>query len=199
VFTFSNKSYSSFTDEELMLYVSQGKEKAFTELYHRYARRMLYFFYQRLYQDEQKAQDFLQDLFLKILEKQQLFDGSKKFKTWIYTLAANQCKNEYRKDAVRGLKVTDFVLDDMPENLSALILPDRFDKNLFATNLKTELNKLDENHRLTFLLRYQEEFSINEISEILGCAEGTVKSRLFYCTKKLALRLRAFNPQNELE
>ena len=76
-----------------MLYVLQGKEKAFTELYTRYAKPMLYFFYQRLYQDEPKAQDFLQDLFLKIIEKPQLFDRDKKFKTWLYTVATNMCKN----------------------------------------------------------------------------------------------------------
>lgn len=195
MFLFSKKAYSDLTDEGLMLYILDGKEKAFTELYRRYAKRMLYFFYQRLYQDEQKAQDFLQDLFLKILEKPQLFDQNKKFKTWLYTLAANLCKNEYRKDAVRGVKVNDFAFNDVEEIQAAFILPDRFDKNLFAANLKIELNKMEENQRITFLLRYQEEFSINEISEILGCAEGTVKSRLFYCTKKLALKLRAFDPK----
>ena len=199
MFSYSKKSYNSFSDEELMLYISQGKEEAFTELYHRYAKQMLYFFYQRLYQDEQKAQDFLQDLFLKSLEKHQLFDGSKKFKTWLYTLAANMCKNEYRRDAVRGSKVDGIVFDDVAENLSDKILTDRFDQNMFATNLKTELNKMDENHRNTFLLRYQEDFSINEISEILDCPEGTVKSRLFYCTKKLAVKLSAFNPQNDVK
>lgn len=196
MFSFSKKSYSRFTDEELMLYMLQAKEQAFTELYNRYAKQMLYFFYQRLYRDEQKSQDFLQDLFLKLLEKQQLFDGSKKFKTWLYTLAANMCKNEYRKDAVRGTKVKDSILEEVAENVPTLFLTDRFDKDIFAANLNAELDEMGENHRLTFLLRYQEEFTIAEISEILGCAEGTVKSRLFYCTKKLAAKLSAFNPQN---
>src|ERR1700712_473931 len=98
-----------------MLFIADGKEKAFTELYERYSKKMLYFFYQRLYQDKQKAQDFLQDLFLKILEKPQLFNADKKFKTWIYTLAANMCKNEYRKDAVRGIKVDEEVGNSIAE------------------------------------------------------------------------------------
>jgi len=167
-------------------------------LYHRYAKPMLYFFYQRLYQDEQKAQDLLQDLFLKIVERPEQFNRDKKFKTWLYTIAANMCKNEYRKDAVRGVKINYVHLNDMPE-IETVFLPDRFDKALFAATLTTELNKLNESQRDVFLLRYQEECSINEISEILGCAEGTVRSRLFYCIKKLAVSLRAFNPQNELE
>jgi RNA polymerase sigma-70 factor (ECF subfamily) len=180
-----------------MLLISEGKEEAFTQLYTRYAKRMLYFFYQRLYQDEQKAQDFLQDLFLKLLEKAASFDSNKPFKTWVYTLATNMCKNEYRRDAVRGVKVNDFAFEDMPEHQPALIFAGKFDKNLFAVNLKTELNKLDEHHRTTFILRYQEELSVSEISEVMDCAEGTVKSRLFYCTKKLAVKLRAFDPQNK--
>jgi RNA polymerase sigma-70 factor (ECF subfamily) len=182
-----------------MLFVLDGKEKAFTELYQRYSKKMLYFFYQRLYQDEQKAQDFLQDLFFKILEKPHLFNADKKFKTWIYTLAANMCKNEYRKDAVRGVKVEGFAFNDVPETHAAGMLNDRYDQNIFAANLKTELNKLEEDQRVTFLLRYQEELSISQISEILDCPEGTVKSRLFYCTKKLAIKLKAFDPQNDLE
>jgi RNA polymerase sigma-70 factor (ECF subfamily) len=196
VFSFSNKTYHAFADEALILYVAQGKEKAFTVLYERYSKRMLYFFYQRLYQDEQRAQDFLQDLFLKVLEKSGSFDPNKKFKTWIYTLAANMCKNEYRRDAVRGLKVNDFAFDDIQE-LSSVIFTGKFDADLFIANLKTELDKLDDSQRITFLLRYQEELSVNEISEILGCAEGTVKSRLFYCSKKLAIKLKEFNPQND--
>jgi RNA polymerase sigma-70 factor (ECF subfamily) len=189
------KNYSSFSDEELMLFVSEGKEKAFTELYGRYSKKMLYFFYQRLYQDEQKAQDLLHDLFLKILEKPHLFDPGKSFKTWLYTLASNMCKNEYRKNGVRGIRVADEVGDTIAEIGTALILSDRYDQNLFNANLQTELNKLDDIQRTTFLLRYQEELSISQISEIMDCPEGTVRSRLFYCIKKLAVKLKTFDPK----
>ena len=72
MFNFLKVNFKHSSDEELMLYMTKGKEKAFDELYKRYSKKIVFFFYQRLYQDNEKAQDFLQDLFLKIIEKPEL-------------------------------------------------------------------------------------------------------------------------------
>lgn len=66
------------------------------------------------------------------------------------------------------------------------------DKKTFHELLRKELYKLDHQKKSVFLLRFQEHRSIKEISEILGCAEGTVKSRLFYTTRYLAKTLQEF-------
>jgi RNA polymerase sigma-70 factor (ECF subfamily) len=192
------KNYSISSDEELMLFISHGKEKAFDELYKRYSKRMLFFFYQKLARDDEKAQDFLQDLFLKLIEKPHLFNPNQKFITWIYTLAANMCKNEYRQSAVRGVKTDDFDFNALKEVLPLLNLPDKFDQHLFAKRLDLALDNLDESHRSVFILRYREDLSIKEISHILGCVEGTVKSRLFYTIQKLSFTLQIFNPHREV-
>ena len=94
---FEKHDYKISSDEELMLFISHGKEKAFNELYGRYSRKMLFFFHSKLFKNQEKANDFLQDLFLKIIENPQSFDSSKNFSIWIYTVANNMCKNEYRK------------------------------------------------------------------------------------------------------
>tara|TARA_R110002049_G_scaffold240425_1_gene413941 strand:- start:211925 stop:212170 length:246 start_codon:yes stop_codon:yes gene_type:complete len=73
--------YRKLSDEELMSYVAKGKEKAFAELYRRYGKKMLFFFYQRLYQDKERAEDFSQDLFLKIIEDPTAFNTDRKFST----------------------------------------------------------------------------------------------------------------------
>lgn len=177
-----------------MLLVIQANHKAFEELYKRYSKNMLYFFYQRLYQNNEKAQDFLQDLFLKVIEKGSLYHPEKKFKVWIYSMAANMCKNEYRHHAVRGIKVDDFNFNELLAEVSPTHLTDKFDRSLFARSLSEELDKLDSNQSLTFELRYMNHLSINEISEIMECSEGTVKSRLFYTIRKLAQKLEVFNP-----
>ena len=191
-------TYSKSSDEELMLFIVKGKEKAFQELYKRYAKKMLYFFYQKLSKDEEKAQDFLQDLFLKIIEKPQLFNPSQKFSVWIYTAAGNMCKNDYRKTAIRGIKTEDYNFNETVDVLPVLNLPDQFDQQLFTKHLNLELDLLEESHRMVFILRYQEDFSIKEISQIIGCPEGTVKSRLFYTVQKLACKLDIFNPHKEV-
>ena len=67
-------------------------------------------------------------------------------------------------------------------------------QNLFEDALSFELEQFDTSHRTVFYLRYQQNFSIKEIGNIMDCSEGTVKSRLFYTTQKLAHKLKAFNP-----
>ncbi|MBL4715829.1 MAG: RNA polymerase sigma factor [Bacteroidia bacterium] len=192
MFSFNhNTGFSHSSDEELMRFISKGKKSAFNELYKRYDKKLHYYFYRMLHQDNIKAQDFLQELFLKIIEKPNLFDTDKKFSTWIYSIASNMCKNEYRKDAIRGTIIN---LKDELELVQKEDESSDYDKELFKKHLKKELSKLDDEHKETFILRYQEELAIKEISQIMNCSEGTVKSRIFYTTKKLAVKLRTFNP-----
>jgi RNA polymerase sigma-70 factor (ECF subfamily) len=188
---FSRKQkYSSQSDEHLMTLVGRGEIPAFDELYGRYGKRLLYYFYKMLAQDEQKAQDFLHDLFLKIVERPELFSPDRRFSTWVFSIAHNMCKNEYRKFQTRSTVALEF--DEMPFDSDDLI--EAIDRESFGRILSLELDALDEEHRTTFLLRYREQFSIKEIGDLLGCAEGTVKSRLYYTAKKLAVRLKNFNP-----
>ena len=179
------------TDERLMDGIKRGNTSAFDELYSRYSTRLLHYFYRMLGGQEEKAQDFLQDLFLKLVEKPGLFSGPR-FSTWIFTVAHNMCKNEYRRMNIRNTATSDVLMalktdyDPVEQHL---------DHQAFARALCNALNALKEEQRQVFLLRHQENFSIKEISEIVGCSEGTVKSRLFYTTKKLARRLRVFDPK----
>ena len=80
-----------------MVLLSQGNERAFNEIYSRYAEPLFHFFYRMLYQDEELAADFCQNLFLKVFEKAGTYNTQYKCSTWIYTMASNMCKNEYRR------------------------------------------------------------------------------------------------------
>src|SRR5690606_15019511 len=194
--SFWNKTYATCTDEELMAYVVKGRHQAFEQLYNRYSKPLLRFFYRQLYQDEEKAQDFLQDLFLKVVEKSNLYHPDKKFKVWIYAIASNMCKNEYRKNEVRGNKVMDFDFTEIIDP-SFSTLSNGFDQRLFNQMLAKELEKMDDLHSLTFAMRYQDNLSVKEISEVMECPVGTVKSRLFYSLKKLSSGLDIFDPYKE--
>jgi RNA polymerase sigma-70 factor (ECF subfamily) len=103
------------------------------------------------------------------------------------------CKNEYRSREVR--KIMETMSDFGPEVPRERLDDERIDREQFQHGLMHELENLSEEHRSVFLLRYQEDRSIKEISEILGCTEGTVKSRTFYALRKLALRLHLFDPK----
>lgn len=186
----SRNRYLLLSDEELMLRLREKEREAFSVLYDRYAGEMVNFFYGRLGRDEAKAQDFLHDLFLKLLSNPSSYTPGKSFRAWLYAIALNMCRNEYRSLKVRD----DYRLAGFNPTTAGFDGPDKIDMKRFANELMDRLSLLDEPHREVFLLRYQQELSIAEIAVLMDCPEGTVKSRLFYTLKALSVQLKVFNP-----
>lgn len=171
-------------DEELMRKIHQGSEPALTELYQRYCTSLLRYFTRMLWNDKSLAEDFLHDLFLKIIHSPQQFDMNRKFSTWVYSVAHNMCKNEYRKRENRiVLNTPTLVKYDLDRELDLISAHDR---------LTLLLEILNEEDKTIFLLRYEDELTIQQISRIVLMPEGTVKSRLFYLRKHLAAELNQF-------
>jgi len=185
--------YSEMTDESLMIAISNGDKRAFNEIYERYSGPLLGYFMRMLWRDREKAEDFVHDIFAKIIRKPELFDPTRKFKTWIYSVANNMCKNEYKKQEVRkntsnGLDSSYAVKDNNANVLSEV------SDSQFRDEFTKSLEGLDGKHSEVFKLRHIDGLSIKEIAEVLEISDGTVKSRLFYATKYLAASLEDFNP-----
>ncbi len=191
------KKYSQYSDEELMQFSNNGYEKAFEEIYDRYAGRLITYFCRMLHNDRTKAEDFVQDMFTKLVHQPKLYNPDRPFKTWVYSVANNMCKNEYRRLAVR--KNTNHSLDN---GIEFSVSPgteaeQQYDNDVFGSALLKALNELDEKQREAFVMRYDQEMSIKEIAAVYECSEGTIKSRLFYTLRKLSVALKEFKP-NEL-
>lgn len=187
--------HKTMTDESLMECISKGDKRAFDELYNRYSGPLMGYFFRMLWKDREKAEDFVHDLFAKIVRKPNLFDTSRNFKTWMYSVANNMCKNEYKKQEIRkntsnGLDETYQVKDHQTSVL------DEVSDSQFKEAFENSLDVLDAKHSEVFKLRHIEGLSIKEIAEVLELSDGTVKSRLFYATKYLAAELNDFNPIN---
>jgi RNA polymerase sigma-70 factor, ECF subfamily len=150
------------------------------------------YFSRMLWNDRERAQDFLQELFTKIAQRPQSYDPSRPFCTWMYSVANNMCKNEYRREGTRKAAVPHLKAETNHVNA---IHGDGVDRERFRTRLDEELEKLEPDHRSTFVMRYHEDMAIKEIAGVFGISEGTVKSRLFYTLKKLAERLNEFDPR----
>jgi RNA polymerase sigma-70 factor, ECF subfamily len=179
---------TGLSDEDLMDKACGGDERALEIIYQRYSQPLLRYFYRMLWQDKSKAEDFLHDLFIKIMEKQIQFDSERKFSTWIYSIANNMCKNEYRKQAFRSSIQHSF-------NGNAIIaasITQQLDHASFHQTLERLLVDEGEEARTLFVLRHELDMSVAEISQVINCPEGTVKSRLFYLKKKLALALEHY-------
>jgi RNA polymerase sigma-70 factor, ECF subfamily len=177
--------FTHHTDEALMRAIATRDERAFAVLYDRYGTRMYRFFLRMLGRDAAKAEDFTQELFLKIIEKPHLFDSNRSFRTWIYVVATNMCKNEYRRAANNQVIQPEILPETWEEPL-----PERLDQSIFEADLHRSIGELNENQRQCFVLRYQEELSVPEISEIIGCPEGTVKSRLHHALRQITTAMK---------
>ncbi|MEM9917566.1 MAG: RNA polymerase sigma factor [Bacteroidota bacterium] len=191
------KKYKSRTDEELVPMVADGDERAFGELYDRYAKKMHQYFFRMLYRDREKADDFTQDLFLKLIEKGKSYDPARKFSTWFYAVAGNMCKNEYRTRSRRG--TTESLSDELVRQLADPGMTDPYfsnaiDRKAFDQSLSEAIERLEWPHRQCFILRYQEGLPVKDIGDIVGCPVGTVKSRLYYSVRKLSEQLKTFQP-----
>lgn len=185
-----DKGFTGFTDEQLMTAIRQGEKQAFNELYVRYSGKLYGYILKMLWYNEVRAQDLLQDVFTKIITQPHLFDDKQRFKAWVYTIASNLCKNEFKRNEVR--KNTTNGLDSHYNLTSEESLDKTINDREFASALNQELEKLNEKHREVFVLKHIDGLSIKEISEIIGINEGTVKSRLFYAIKQLAAELKMY-------
>ncbi len=189
--------YALLSDEELMFCLSNGEVLAFDEIYIRYSKRLLGYYIRMLNFDKELAQDALQDLFLKIAEAPEKFDKTRSFKTWIFSVASNSCKNFYRhkkivsesKDEIKY--TTESVNDSVFLNTAS-----KMDAVMFRKMLEEALNDLPAEKKEAFILKYQEEKTITEIAFIQNCPEGSVKSRLHYTIKVLEEKLKIFKPLN---
>lgn len=182
--------YNLLTDEELIASIGNGNNDAFNEIYSRYKDRLLYYFYRMLSQDKEIAKDFVQELFIKIIKNAHSFNYNMKFSTWIFSIANNMCKNEYRRLDVRR-NTFNFENIDQLDNTESLIT----NHEPIITLIFNQLEQFDESHKSAFLLKYREGFNIEEISEILNLPVGTIKSRLFYTRKKIQENIKNQYPE----
>jgi len=185
-------SHRSYSDEDLISFAKKGDREAFEEIYDRYFSKLQSFFKRALWNDNELAEDLTQELFVKVIKNLKKFDTKKSFKTWIYSIGNNMCKNQYRHKEVReraGVELKYATVIKMHKGESAI------DQKIFKEELERALDDLDYKKRTCFILRFKHDLSIAEIAEIEGCSEGTIKSRIFYTLRSLADTLKPFNPK----
>jgi RNA polymerase sigma-70 factor, ECF subfamily len=162
----------------------EGEERAFSELVERYQTRLLNFIY-RTIGDRDRAEDLVQEVFIRVYRHLHRFDRSKKFSTWAYTIASNLAKNELRNRSRNPLVLFQTMQgagDDEERPLQFEDTTSRPDdlyrKRHLRELVEDTVAKLPEHHRQVFVLRELEGKSYEEIADITDCNLGTVKSRL---------------------
>ena len=183
-------SIASLSDEELMKRVaSKDDDRAFDELYHRHARRVMGFLMRQL-GDSERAADLVQDAFLRLWSSRERYLSGKCFSTWLFSIAYNLLKNEYRRSGY-SVEYAEHVINSTTEE-QVDDLDVRLDDKLFDTALRQELSLLDAESRLLFSLRFEEEMTVPQIAEVMKIPEGTVKSRQHTIIRNLKQKLKIY-------
>jgi len=171
-------------DSELVGQYLEGQRFAFHELVSRYQERLLNFIY-RTIGDRDRAEDLVQETFVRVYRHLHRFDQSKKFSTWIYTIASNLAKNELRNRSRNPLVLFQAIKKNWEADHRPLEWEDTtyspddlFRKRHLREKVEAAVEELPEHHRVVFVLREMEGKTYEEISEITGVTLGTVKSRL---------------------
>jgi len=201
------------TDSEAIQQVRSGDMDGLRVLYDRHRGR-IYQLGCRYLGDAAEAEDLVQQVFIKAYENAAKFRGEAQVSTWLYRIAVNAALERRRKRRTVGI-------DDLhPLGSDALGKSAHLDAEVrsgwghrpamagrdfddpegsaerrsIQERLSEALEELSPTQRLAFVLRHWEGMSIREIAEVLGAAEGTVKSHLFRAVRNLRVQLADLTP-----
>jgi len=170
-------------DDELLeqFRTDSTKEAGFTAIIKKYQER-LYWHVRRMVVDHDDANDVLQNVFIKVWNGLANFREDARLYTWLYRIATNESLTflEQKK------KKASVSLSDVEEGLSNTIRADKdFDAKKLEWKLQLAIQQLPDKQRLVFNMRYYDELSYSEISQILDTSEGALKASYHHAVKKI--------------
>lgn len=182
------------TDQQLVERVLQGNKNAFNLLVLRYQHRVAALI-GRFIHDPQEAEDVCQEAFIKAYRALPLFRGDSAFYTWLYRIAVNTAKNylvsRNRRPPASDVDVNDAEVSDIGTLLRDIDDPEG---SLLTEKLKQAINEaieeLPEDLKTAFTLREFSGLSYEDITEVMDCPVGTVRSRIFRAREAIDKRIR---------
>lgn len=184
------------SDEVLVARFKEGDESSFKELVERYQSRV-YSIVLAMLGDKNDADDLSQEVFLKVYRFIHQFKGRSKFFTWLYRLTINTCisarNKKKRNDQIllsQSFKKDFTPIDTLQNDAKSPI--EILQNRELEKKIKLALDSLSDGLKEVFVLREIEDLSYKQLSRILHCPEGTVKSRLFRAREELKKKLMPY-------
>jgi RNA polymerase sigma-70 factor (ECF subfamily) len=190
------------SDEQLLEAYRRGNRAAFTLLVQRYQRELFHFLV-RFLGNRAAAEDVFQETFLQVHQSIDLFDSSRRFRPWLFTIAANKARDLIRSMARRPTNPLQASIspgeDDGGEFIDLMqSVPDRPEDPMQLEELQQAVQRtvmgMPEHLREILLLSYFHQFPYKQIGEILDIPLGTVKSRLHAAVAYFAEQWKRSNP-----
>ncbi len=189
---------AAMNDEDLMEQFQMGTVEAFDLLVERYRDPLSHYVY-RFVGDRRESEDLLQETFLRVYRNRHAYRRIAKFSTWLYTIAGNLARSEYRKQKRRQTYSIQSESRD-GEEYEVEIPDEQFASDreaeaaLQGEHIQEALRQIPEEFREVVVLRDVQQLAYEEIAEITGLPMGTVKSRINRGRTKLQHLLRDVYP-----
>jgi RNA polymerase sigma-70 factor (ECF subfamily) len=189
------------TDEQLLAAYRQGDKPSFAKLVERYQRELFHFLI-RFLGDRAAAEDVFQEAFLQVHQSADQFDPERRFRPWLFTIAANKARDLMRSQARRPTNPLQASIspgdDDSGQFIdlmeSATSMPgEPMEKAELQQMVQRTVMSMPDHLREILLLSYFHQFPYKQISDILDIPLGTVKSRLHAAVAHFADRWKASN------
>ena len=159
-----------------------GEQQAFAKLMQRYTGAVFGLSY-RMLGNPQDAEDAVQEIFLRAYSRLNTFDRTRRFSTWLLSIASNYCIDRLRRRRYNWLTLDD-VAFALPSSEAG---PERSALQQEQRQLVHDaLQRLPETYRLVAVLRYMNDLSYDEIGQVTGLPESTIKTRLHRARHMLA-------------
>jgi len=174
-------------DEDLMANVAQGQRAPLEVLVRRHGSALLTFI-RRMVADPHRSEELFQEVFLAVWSKRQQYQFPRSFKNWLYTIALNRCRQDFR---TRPLTTFSFFeeegavvpFSDEPSPVETAIATET------ATRIARAVAQLPEQQRLVIVLRVWQGLSYSEIADLLQVTEATVRSHMHHALAALRKHL----------
>jgi RNA polymerase sigma-70 factor (ECF subfamily) len=181
-------SAKDITDQEILslLQTDQSAEKGFRMLMQKYQER-LYWHIRRMVTEHDDANDVIQNTFIKVFKSIKRFEGKSQLYTWLYRIATNEAITFLNK---RKKKQTESLDNEESGRINTLKSDPYFDGDHAILLLQEALEQLPEKQKKVFNLRYFDEMSYKEMSDVLDTSVGALKASFHHALKKVQAYLK---------
>jgi RNA polymerase sigma-70 factor, ECF subfamily len=178
-------------DDHDVLEMISGSKPAFITLYNKY-KQPIYVFCLKMVGDRDAAMDIVQELFLKVYERRNQILQPASFKSWLYSIARNDCLSYFRK-----INRHEYFDDEKEfgKDERQISPSHRLESEDETDLLNSAIERLKIEYREVVLLREYQNLSYAEIADVIGIDDGLVKSRLFAARRQLYEMLKEFFPE----
>ena len=187
------KNYADVSDQQVVVFAQEGREDAYRELIKRYERPVYSLIY-RMVRDNETAEDLAQETFIKVLNNIDRYRPEFKFSSWLFKIANNITIDHLRRrqldtisiegspDALTGERLRATAVTVASGGESPL---EELESKEIGASIEEAIAKLRPEYRACIILRHVEDYSYDEIAEIVKLPLGTVKTYIHRARQEL--------------